>query len=50
MKPSKVVEANYSREDGVTLKLSCGHTNFYPGFPRSKIPSCFSILCKECAN
>lgn len=46
----KVDKADYSREDGVTLTLTCGHTNFYPDFPRSPIPPCFSIVCKECSN
>lgn len=49
-KSSKVERADYSRNDGVTLELSCGHSNFYPGFPRSPIPPCFRIVCKECAN
>lgn len=47
----KVVNADYSSKHGVKLRLSeCGHEVFIQGFPRSKIPPCFSIACKECAH
>jgi hypothetical protein len=45
-----VKHADYSREDGVTLTLSCDHEEFIPGMPRSPIPSCFRRICKQCAN
>lgn len=49
---SRTVEsADYTSKHGVTLKLrECGHEIFVQGFPRSPIPSCFRINCKECAH
>lgn len=46
----KVVSADYGSKYGVTLKLDCGHKVYVQGFPRSPIPRCFSMNCKECAH
>ena len=46
----KVVEADYSRQDGVKVKGDCGHWTFIPGFPRSDIPDCFRFSCNQCLN
>ena len=46
----KVVEADYSRSDGVSVKGDCGHWTFIPNLPRSEIPSCFRFACKQCLN
>lgn len=48
--PKRIVDADYSREDGVTLVYECGHREFIRDLPRSPIPPCFRRVCKECLN
>ena len=46
----RVIHADYSDEKSVTLTLNCEHKVTIEDFPRSQIPTCFRLNCKECAN